>query len=137
MKYSKEIEGFLNFLKETEQNYNISRSTEQEMDAATQDLLHRIELGNDGYHDVAKLSKGLRTVRQKRRVAKDTATITEPIKLWIEQNHRSLDSLKRLLGEVRKAEKSTEKRSYAAKTSILRETLGHNYDNDLRRVSDK
>ena len=60
-----------------------------------------------------------------------------PIFVWIEQNRKSLDSLKRLLGEVRKAEKSTEKRSYAAKTSILRETLGHNYDNDLRRVSDK
>ena len=44
MKTSKQIEGFLDFLREAKTDYNIAVSCEKEANDATQDLLHSLEL---------------------------------------------------------------------------------------------
>lgn len=44
--------------------------------------------------------------------AKDRLTMTAPVGSWLEQNQAVVKGLERLLGEIRKAEKSTENRVY-------------------------
>ncbi|MCI8704187.1 MAG: hypothetical protein HFE60_07885, partial [Anaerotignum sp.] len=44
MKTSKQIEGFLDFLRGAKTDYNIAVSSEKEANDATQDLLHSLEL---------------------------------------------------------------------------------------------
>lgn len=119
--YSGEIEGFLNFLKKSEADYNIAVSSEKETDLQTQDLLHTIELRETGYHDMAKMAKLIKEVRQKRRDAKDTRIKCQYIIDWIEENGKVIKSLERLLGEVRKIERNLENRSYFPKTDIVEE----------------
>lgn len=118
-KYSLGIENFLQFLRDTKEVYDISKLKENDADNETQDILHKLELGNNSYHEVARLAKLLRTVRQERRKAKDNALMTAPVVDWVEENERVIKSLERLLGAVRKAEKSTEGRYYNQKTDIL------------------
>ena len=118
-KYSLGIENFLQFLRDAKEVYNISKLKENDADNETQDILHKLELGNNSYHETAGLAKLLRTVRQERRKAKDNALMTAPIVDWVEENERVIKSLERLLGAVRKAEKSTEGRYYNPKTDIL------------------
>ena len=124
MNYSKVIEEFLNGLRDAEREYNWALEEEKNKNAETQDLLHRIELENDSYHDRARIAKALKNVRQERRRAKDTGTKTEAIVKWCEENSGVIRSIEKLLGEVRKAERSTENRSYIPKTDIVESTLG-------------
>ncbi len=128
MNYSKQIESFLNFLREAETNYHIALSEQISKNNETQDLLHRLELDDDGYHDSAKIAKVLRQVRQERRSAKDMETVTEPIVLYLENNKKTINCLERLLGDVRKAEKSIENRFYINRTDIVESTLTEVYN---------
>lgn len=115
---SKNIEDFLNFLRETEQQYSISVATEKEKDDATQDILHAIELERQSYHQYAVLAKELCQIRKDRRVSKDFRMQSEPIVLWIDENRQIIKSLERLLGDVRKIEKKMENRTYIPKVKI-------------------
>lgn len=119
MKNSEHIASFLKFLRDIQTNYNIALGTEKETDRETQDILHRLELGNDGYHDMAQMSKLIKSVRKERRKAKDMKTEAEPVVQWIKENPKFASSLERLLGEVRKAEKSNTNRYYTNKTDVL------------------
>ncbi len=119
MKNSEHISSFLKFLKDIQTDYNIALETEKEADRETQDILHRLELGNDSYHDMAQMSKIIKSIRLKRRKAKDTKTETEPVVQWIKENAKFTSSLERLLGEVRKTEKYNSNRHYTNKTDIL------------------
>ena len=67
MKTSKQIEGFLDFLREAKTDYNIAVSSEKEANDATQDLLHSLELYENTYHEYARTAKKLAQVRQERR----------------------------------------------------------------------
>ncbi len=67
LKYSEQIEGFLDFLREAKTDYNIAVSSEKEADDATQDLLHSLELYENTYHEYARAAKTLAKVRQERR----------------------------------------------------------------------
>lgn len=124
MKYSESLEKFLGYLREVQQEYNIAKRTEQETNNETQDILHNLELCENKYHDCAKLSLALRTVRQERRMAKDTQQALQPIINWIGQNTKTVKSLEQLLGEVRKTEKNMAGRQYHPKTDIIDKTFG-------------
>lgn len=124
MNYSKEIESFLNGLREAEKEYRWALEEESSKNTETQDLLHRLELEDDSYHNCAKIAKALKNVRQERRKAKDTVTKTEAVVKWCEENSGVIRSIEKLLGEVRKAERSTENRFYIPKTEIVENTLG-------------
>lgn len=71
-----------------------------------------MELQKQSYHQLAGLARELAQVRQKRRVAKDTVSRTEPVVAWLEANRPVVKSLERLLGDLRKAEKRLENRVY-------------------------
>ena len=119
MKNSEHISSFLKFLKDIQTDYNIALETEKEADRETQDILHRLELGNDSYHDMARMSKTLKSVRLERRKAKDARSEAEPVIRWIKENQQSIHTLEQLLGGVRKVEKSNTNRHYTNKTGIL------------------
>ncbi len=119
MKNSEHISSFLKFLKDIQTDYNIALETEKEADRETQDILHRLELGNDSYHDMAQMSKIIKSVRLERRKAKDAKTEAEPVIRWIKESPQTVRALEQLLGEVRKVEKYNSNRHYTNKTDIL------------------
>ena len=123
MKKSEYISGFLDFMRESMMEYEIARTRQADADNETQDLLHRLELHDDSYHDMARISKELKRVRQERRNAKDTISELEPVRKWSEENAKELKSLEQLLGAVRKAEKATQNRFYTERTDAVERTI--------------
>ena len=123
MKKSEYISGFLDFMRESMMEYEIARTRQADADNETQDLLHRLELHDDSYHDMARISKELKRVRQERRNAKDTISELEPVRKWSEENAKALKSLEQLLGAVRKAEKATQNRFYTERTDAVARTV--------------
>ena len=118
---SKGLEDFLCFLRDTVERHNMAEADRLEAEAATQDLLHALELGEDKAPGRARLGLKIREVRRKRRMAKDTAEQTKPVVDWAEQNRTVIKGLERLLGEVRKQERRSEGRTYAPRTRVLEE----------------
>ena len=118
---STDLEKFLEFLREVKEKTNIALTIESEKEAETQDILHNIELSEHGYHEYAKLSKKLRDIRQDRRKAKNIIEISSPIVDWTENNKQVIKSLEKLLGELRKIEKTIESRQYGNRTNVLDE----------------
>lgn len=105
---SKSIDVFLIALRDIERSYHMADAEEQEANAETQDLLHCLELEEHAYNELAKLSKELRDVRQRRRKAKDTMAECFPVIEWLDQNRAVVKGLEALLGQVRKAERITD-----------------------------
>lgn len=126
MKRSEYISCFLDFMRESMVEYEIAKSGQANADNETQDLLHRLELHDDSYHDMARISRELKKARQERRKAKDAIIELQPILKWAEENARTLKSLEQLLGAVRKAEKATENRFYTDRTDAVERTVKHN-----------
>ena len=121
MKASKELERFLDFLKSAESQLDQAVAGQQEAEAETQDILHSLELEKHSYHDMAALSRKLAEIRQTRRQHKDTAAQLTPVVEWARGNDGSVRSLQRLLGDLRKVERSTQNRFYTPRTNILKE----------------
>lgn len=120
MQYSAQIENFLRFLTNCDEEYNIAVQKENDADAATQDILHHIELEENSQLDYTYEGSQLHRVRRDRRQAKDTQQLTKPIKEWAASNKRIIKELERLLGEVRRQERYIENRFYTPKTDVLR-----------------
>ena len=119
MKKSEYIAQFLDFMRESVTAYEIAKQKQADADNETQDLLHRLELHDDSYHDMARISKELKKTRQERRRAKDEISELEPICKWVGENARPLKSMELLLGTVRKAEKATQNRFYIERTDAV------------------
>ena len=105
---SKGLESFLAFLRETTERHRMAEADRAEAEAATQDLLHALELGDDKAPGRARLGLKIREVRRQRRTAKDIAEQTRPVVDWVEQNRTVIKGLERLLGDVRKQERRSE-----------------------------
>lgn len=118
--YSAQIENFLRFLMNCDEKYNIAVQKENDADAATQDILHHIELKENTQQDYILEGLQLHRVRRERRHAKNTQRLTKPIKEWEASNKRVIRDLEKLLGEVRRQERYIENRSYTPKTDVLR-----------------
>lgn len=113
-----EIKDFLDFIRDTEQRYRISAEDEQISNDETQDILHMLELLPMDDDSLLKAAKCAVETRKKRRRAKDFVAACTPIVKWAEENRSVIKSLERLLGDVRKEERSTENRFYTPRTSI-------------------
>ena len=122
--FSNQIDTFLKFCRSCRELSSLAASNEADLDSKTQDILHNIEL-NDNYPDDYVLQGlALREIRKRRREAKDIQRITTPIVQWTDQNQKTINELERLLGAVRKAEKSTAGRKYMNRTDVLKRILG-------------
>lgn len=124
MKYSENIENFLNFLRESQQEYNIAVSEEKEKNDETQDLLHTIELQNHIPYNELLIFRATKQVRENRRKAKDCVQQLQPVVDWLKDNQKVIKELEKLLGNVRKEEQYIENRYYTPKTDIVERTLG-------------
>lgn len=117
--FSKEIENFLKFLRDCNELNTSAAVTVIDMDNKTQDTLHNIELNENSQYAYICQGFTLHNIREKRREAKDAKAVTTPIVEWVYQNKKTINDLEKLLGEVRKAEKRTENRTYRNRTKIM------------------
>lgn len=123
MNTSQSLSDFLEFLRKSQQDYNIAVDIELTKSKETQDILHKIELDDIKYHEYAKLAKALKSIRNERREAKNTKQQLEPLIRWTEENQAVVRGLERLLGEVRKAETNIKNAHYYPRTDIVNEIL--------------
>lgn len=118
------ISEFLNFLSQTNEEYEHNYMQVNTLDKLTQDYLHDLELDDTTYKDRAKLATKLRDTRRARRNHKDSVQVLTPVVEWINQNKKSVNSLKQLLGIVRKEESKLQNRVYIRKVdqSVTKES---------------
>lgn len=124
VKASKDLERFLDFLKSAESQLDQATAGQQEAEAETQDILHSLELEKHSYHEMAALSRKLAEVRQARRQNKDIVSQLTPVVEWTRENNAAVRSLQRLLGDLRKVERSAQNRFYTPRTDILKGEQG-------------
>lgn len=123
MNTSQSLSDFLEFLRQSQQDYSIAADIETTKSKETQDILHKIELDNVKYHDYAKLGKALKSIRNERREAKNIQLQLSPLIGWIKENQNVVRGLERLLGEVRKAETNIKNAHYYPRTDVVDEIL--------------
>lgn len=128
MKDSEYIENFLTYLRKVLQFSDIAAPVQNDMDKQTQDILHSIENDRHTSYEYICLGLIIRRIRRERRKAKDRLKVSEPILTWVEGNQKCIKSLERLLGDVRKAEKSLERRVYVPRTDVVRRVLEDHSD---------
>lgn len=121
--YAEQFSQFLRFLRQCQEDFSIAESLQDDTEAETQDILHKLELEENTYHEYARLSKTLKKVRIERRKAKDTIEQLGPLVTWVAQNSKIIKELEKVLGEMRKAEKNIQYRHYNPKTDIVNEAL--------------
>ena len=81
-----------------------------------EDLLHEIELGSSNRHTLGKLAKELRDIRIRRRLAKNTISIVQPILKWSEAHAAAKNKLFNAIGESRRNAKELSENTYRYKT---------------------
>lgn len=118
---SYKIADFLSYMEEQCQMYDIARDMLKECDEATQDILHKMEIDPVKYKERARLATKLQSIRRQRRTAKDMTETTKIISIWVKDNKSIIGSLQRLLGDVRKAEKKQQNRTYIPRTNVIEE----------------
>lgn len=123
MKDSEKLSAFLDFLRSSDEELCIACSIQRDMDQATQDILHHIEMQENTQHGFILEGIALKNIRQKRRNAKDREKILTPVVEWFAANKRVVNDLERLLGKIRKEEKSIEHRAYINRTEVVRMIL--------------
>ena len=122
---SKDLEKFLNYLRQAENDYKHYQKEETDCNNIIQDILHNLELQENSYHEMARLAKEIRRVRLIRREAKDFVLVSAPLMAWVEKNRPLIKEMERLLGDIRNAENSLKNRIYFPKN--VSEEDGFNY----------
>ncbi|MBQ8665358.1 MAG: hypothetical protein IJ526_00495 [Lachnospiraceae bacterium] len=112
MKKSEIIKAFLDMIDDSEKKLRWARENRTKQDMLTQDLLHKLELGN--YKSRNKIATQLAKCRKERRYYKDIEEETEAVTGWLSSAHgeQVLNELKQMLGTIRKVEKYHENRTY-------------------------
>lgn len=120
---SKSIEKFLWFQKDAIQQYKYCFNKVNECDKLTQDLLHKLELGDISSNEKNKIATQLKYCRKDRRYYKDKVEELEPfVKLFDQAMCKSsINEISNSLGAIRKMEKYHECRTYHPR--IIKEEL--------------
>lgn len=106
----KVLQDYAVLLEKSNRDYNYYFNKVNELDLATQDLLHQIELGEKT--STTKWAKQLMLIRQQRRYAKDMAMMLEPINAYYLENKKEVNRIQNLIGTIRKNEKYFNNRTY-------------------------
>lgn len=112
--FSEIIAGVCAMFEDAQLDYKWNLAKVGEMDALTQDYLHKLELDDLKYDERAKIATQLAKCRQERREHKDTTQILEPLVEYItsEKGKQLTNLLKEVLGKTRKTEDKMENRVY-------------------------
>ncbi len=119
MIHSETLKGFLDFLREAAEQEHMATSDEQLASDETQDILHRLELNDDSYGVTLALAFALRTVRRRRRTAKDEAALAKLVNDWAADHQQAVHGLDKLLSDMRKLEANNKQRFYGERTNVL------------------
>lgn len=119
MNNSEIIKSFLDMINESESMYQIAYDKVNELDKASGDILHKLELDNLSYSDNCKLMTQLKTLRKDRRYYKDLVEEYEVMKKYYNENKKAVDLLKQKLGDMRRIESYHSVRTY--KPRVLKE----------------
>lgn len=116
------LKAFIAFLKSVQARYNDNFRIVGECDLEGQDLLHKIELGDDmdvlhGY----RIHKAIRNVRRQRRVCKNENDLLRPLYAYLEKHDDLIPQLERLQGEIGLLKSAIDDRKYAVRTHVLKE----------------
>lgn len=106
----KVLQDYAVLLEKSNRDYNYYFNKVNELDLATQDLLHQIELGEKT--STTKWAKQLMLIRQQRRYVKDMAMMLEPINAYYLENKKEVNRIQNLIGTIRKNEKYLNNRTY-------------------------
>lgn len=129
---SKQIEQFLSFYTQVNNQYLVAYAKVNECDKLTQDLLHRLELDNLSTPEKNKIATQLKYCRKDRRYWKDQVEELEPfvalftvfgnrvVKIGnntidpnrVEHNKKFINLLREVLGQTRKQESYHADRTY-------------------------
>ena len=120
-KRSEIIADFVALIKTSEQKYNFNFEEVHRCELLGTDLDHKLELQDLSYHEFARTAKQIRANQQERREYKDEVEELEPIKNWLTNNKTALNSIEKLLGEVRKAEEKHNNRGYMPRVMTMEE----------------
>ena len=115
MNKSDTIKNFLDMINEAESTLPIVYGMVNDLDKATQDIMHKLELEELSYKDNCKLMTQLKTIRKDRRYYKDKVEQYQIIATYYKDNKKSVDLLKQKLGEMRKVEEYHLTRTYVPK----------------------
>ena len=123
---SQQIAGFLTFLSGVTEDYKHSQEEVRLLEELTQDYMHKLELQDHTYHQRAKIASALRQCRIDRRFHKDRIAILDPVVqcLTSDKGKLILSQLQQTLGDVRKAERSTQDRRYIPRILSAEEYQG-------------
>lgn len=116
---SDKIASWLEYLDNVNVAYKQAMEDINTYEQQQQDIEHKLELCELGYHEMAKLGKLLKEVRQKRRLAKDTVALLGPMVAWINGQKPAINKLKDALGDVRKVEHKMNTRFYTPRTDVV------------------
>ena len=104
---SETISTFIEFIKDSVDVYQEAITYLSDSDRETQDLLHFIELENVDAPTRMRIYKKLKSVRQKRRCAKNTIELLHPIVDWYHKQGNALNPLeKKILPAIQATEVS-------------------------------
>lgn len=120
-KPSEYLTEFLNFVAEAQSQYRFCSEEVSNQDKLTQDYLHSLELDGLKCDERSKVATKLAVNRKDRRYYKDRVEELEPIVQFFEepQNKKMLNSMKQVLGVVRKSELYHKDRKYVPR--VLKE----------------
>lgn len=121
---AKQVEGILDFFIESVERHNEMLITKGWCESKTQDLLHELELVPHSFNERGRIAKELSEVRQKRREAKNLIEMLSPLVDWYEHQQSSVNALKRVLGEMRKAADRQANRLYYKRADDSHEIIG-------------
>ena len=122
-KVSKGLEDFLSYLRHSQEQNRIAAADCTQAEAATQDILHTLELDRHDRTGRDRLARKLAQIRKDRRKAKDILLQTDPLVEWAKQHSDAIISLEQVLGNIRKAERRTATRAYTPRTQAVDEAL--------------
>lgn len=113
-KFSETIRALRFTLDSAQRDFAWNSEELKRMDALTQDLLHKLELGDLPYKERAKVATQLARCRQSRRECKDTIQVLQPLidYLGTEKGRQLNNLLGEVLGKTRNVEKLMETRVY-------------------------
>ena len=112
--FSDAISNFCRIMDSAIKDYGWNYNEVNRMDRLTQDYLHKLELGNLGYKDRAKVATQLAICRKSRRECKDTVEVLESLVGFLESDkgRQLMNLMREALGQTRKAEERMKTRTY-------------------------
>ena len=115
---SKALSAFLCAATQAQKDYRFYEEQKKKAEDEIQDYQHKLELDDCGYKERAKIATALQDALQRRRTAKDACELLAPFVEWCASTStdcngfKTLNKLRELLGQCRKKEEWTAKRTY-------------------------